>query len=557
MVSTYYISYIYIYTERESKVADYINSFFTSIGPNLAKNHDREWEFLGNIAQDECSQFRTDFREVFNLCKNIITTKSSGISDISSKIFKDAFLVLVPQLVYMFNLSFESGVFPDKWKEATVIPLFKGGNKNDVGNFRPVSLLPIPGKIIEKVVHSKLSSFLEPRDVISPKQGGFRKGFSTASSVADLTDRLFSNINNNLSTMAVFVDLRKAFDTVDHNILTQKLDCYGIRGGNLDWCKDYLKCRVQKTFAIGRLSESSAVKCGVPQGSVLGPMFFILYVNDMQHAIQGSDIQLYADDTVIYSSGSSAEDAASNFPPNLNKFAKWCSSNKLSLNVKKTKLMAFGTQHKVKKSKSVKMSIDGKFLQQVPTYKNLGIVLDSTLTYRYHVNSVIHSVLYKTNVLSQIRKFLTEPVALEIYKTMILPYFDYGDVIYTTANLDGLDKLQRLQNRCLKICENVHNRYNADALHQLTNCPKLSDRRCTHVNNFMYGRKSRKSLLDNRDIRTRVHDAPLFKVQVPKKEAYKRSVKYSGAVQWNSLLAEVRNIENMHSFKHLQKRKLI
>ena len=183
---------------------------------------------------------------------------------------------------------------------ATIIPLFKGGKKTEVGNYRPISLLPLPGKIIEKVVHANLSEFLAEQHVLSDKQGGFRKGFSTASTIADLTDDLFTGIYQGQTSLAVFIDLNKAFDTVDHKILEKKLELYGVRGSNLNWCCDYLHRRSQKTLSNNVLSYCNTIKCGVPQGLVLGPLFFILYINDMQSAIKNASVQLYADDTVLH-----------------------------------------------------------------------------------------------------------------------------------------------------------------------------------------------------------------------------------------------------------------
>ena len=177
----------------------------------------------------DCEEMTTDYEQVLTLCKEINVTKSSEIHDISTKIFKHAFMVLIPQLVYLFNLSFGSGIFPHKWKRATVIPLFKGGDRSQVGNYRPILLLPIPGKLIEKIAHSHMTAFLEENSILSERQSGFRKGFSTASAVADLTDNLFQAINNDEVTKAVFLDFRKAFDTVSHKILCKKLEKYGIR----------------------------------------------------------------------------------------------------------------------------------------------------------------------------------------------------------------------------------------------------------------------------------------------------------------------------------------
>ena len=354
-------------------------------------------------------------------------------------------------------------------------------------------------------------------------------------------------------SLAAFIDLRKAFDTVDHTILLNKLKCYGVSSSNLNWCTNYLANRTQSTLANGILSPEHGITCGVPQGSVIGPLFFVLYVNDIQLATRDSKTQLYADDTVIFAAGEDKVSAVQKLQPALNQFSIWCKANKLTLNASKTKLMIFGTRYKVKKARDVIVKVGGTTLQVVPSYKYLGFTLDSTLSFNCHVKTVSSLVAYKANLLAKIRKFLTVPVAMKIYKSMILPYFDYGDVVYNQAGQEGLDKLQRLQNRCLKICMGFNMRFETEALHAETRVPRLHKRRRAHVNNFMYGRLCRPALLDTRDIRTRAHDARLFRVAVPKIEAYKRSVVYAGSVQWNSLSAEIRSTNNFDLFKAKQK----
>ena len=527
------------------KVADFINDFFSNIGPSLAKGYNEPWKFFGEVCEDKCPVFVTDYEQVAKLCSEIQLAKSSGMPDIATKVFKDSFKVIIPQMVYMFNLSFETGIFPNSWKKATVIPLYKGGPKTEVSNYRPVSLLPLPGKLLEKIAHARMSAFFELNGIISDKQGGFRKGYSTMSTVAELTDCLLSNTNKDLVSLAAFVDLRKAFDTVDHTILKRKLRCYGIADIKLEWCSNYLSDRTQLTYANGVASGSKEVMCGVPQGSVLGPLFFILYVNDVQHAVKGSQLQLYADDTVIHTAGKGVDKAVAKLQPSLNQFSKWCRCNKLTLNAAKTKLMIFGTRPVVKKNKDVVIKIGGVPLQVVPTYKYLGITLDSTLTFNYYTKTVCNVVAYKTNLLAKIRKYLTEDVALKVYKSMILPYFDYGDIIYNTASQELRDKLQRLQNRCLKICKRVNTRFNTKDLHSITNMPMLHVRR--------EARQIKHHHVDKRNIRTRAHDAPLFMVKVPRVEAYKRSIEYAGALQWNNLPPATRKIKDLDVFKVNQK----
>ena len=217
---------------------------------------------------------------------------------------------------------------------------------------------------------------------------------------------------------------------MDHEILLEKLRCYGIEGINLRWCANYLVNRTQTTLANGIASKKGNITCGVPQGSVLGPLFFILYVNDMQQAVKGAHIQLYADDTVIHIAKKDVSSATASLQPELNKFSKWCNANKLTLNASKTRLMVFGTRSKVKRAKNAVVTVEGTPLKIVPTYKYLGVKLDSTLTYNCQVSSTLSVVAYKTNLLAKIRKFMSEKVALQIYKSMIIPYFDYGDVLY-------------------------------------------------------------------------------------------------------------------------------
>ena len=535
----------------------HINKFFTNIGPELAKKHKTEWKYYGEMIPNSVDDIRTDQVEVMNLCKQIEIMKASGMDKLSARVCKDAFLVLSDQLAFLFNRSLSREIFPDSWKVAKVIPLFKGGDREQVGNYRPVSLLPLPGKILEKIVHKRITQFWETNNFLSADQGGFRKGYSTVATIADLTDDLFTQINQGNTTLATFFDLRKAFDTVSTSILQKKLERSGVRNGVLRWCSNYLSNRYQCTYANGFTSSLLPVSCGVPQGSVLGPLFFLVFVNDIQGAIDECSIKLYADDTVLYQSGVNSEEAAFKLQESVNLFANWCEINSLTINIAKTKTVAFGSRHKVKKAKKAVIKLDGEELKQVPSYKYLGMIVDSTLNYNLHVNQVIRTVLHKLILLSKMKKYLRDDTALSIYKSMILPYFDYADVIFSKALNKDIGKLQKLQNRCLKICMGKERRYSSDAAHKLANVPFLKDRREAHVLNFMYNRKSKVHLLNNREIRTRAHDAPLFEIPIPRCEAFKRSVRYFGATSWNGLPPDIRNKNSYLEFKYTQKVRML
>ena len=218
--------------------------------------------------------------------------KSSGYSHLSSRVLKDSFLVLSANLAYLFNLSLATAIFPEDWKRATVVPLFKGGATSKVGNYRPVSLLPLPGKLLEKIVHLALLGHLENNGLLTDAQNGFRKNRSTVTGIANFSDDVLRAMNEAKVTVSAFIDLRKAFDTVNHSVLLQKLRHMGVGGMFLDWCTSYLRDRSQVTVGNGVSSESREVTYSVPQGSVLGPLFFLTYINDMTVSLNDVNLSL-------------------------------------------------------------------------------------------------------------------------------------------------------------------------------------------------------------------------------------------------------------------------
>ena len=539
------------------KTAKYINDYFTNIGPKLASKFNERWKYFGNETENDIDEINVIEGYVYDFVKEIDICKSSGFSEISSMCLRDALIVLIPQLLYIFKQSVNTGKFPEKWKIATIVPIFKGGNKEEVSNYRPVSLLPVTGKIFEKILHYQIVNFLDDNKFLSDKQNGFRKEKSTLGSIVSFTSDIFETINDRKFTLATFIDLKKAFDTVNHKILLEKLYYLaGIKGKTLNLLENYLTNRFQKTFSNGKTSSLNKITCGVPQGSILGPLFFLIYINDLEGVLGNNHFHLYADDTVIYCYNENIAMAEKEMQKILNKFSKWCSINALTINTNKTKTMVFGSRNKIKNSYKPELYINNEMLQIVPTYKYLGVNLDQTLSFKYHLENLINNISFKLYMFSKVRRFINEKCAITVYKSMLMPFFDYCDIIYMYSGQKELNKLNRHHIRGMKICVGGGYRLDENELHIKCNLAELAIRRQVHLRNFMFKIKRNENNLNSNDnvhVKTRLHDGPVFNVTHPNSEPIKRSVMYAGALDWNNLESDIRNIKDFSSFKRQQK----
>ena len=541
---------------HEADVAGYINDFFANIGPNLASDFNTPWSFDGVEVGNKLEDIVATREEVLKLCKDIDTNKSSCIDDISSRVLKDALIHLNDKFTQLINKSFHLGIVPDLWKCAKVSPLFKGGDRNFVTNFRPVSLLPLPSKIIEKIVHNRMTVFFDENDILDPNQGGFRKKHSTIDTIAHLTNDIFNGINSGKLTMSCFIDMAKAFDTVNHVILCKKICKLGLAGNILKWVKNYLCQRKQCTYANGTMSTYLNISCGVPQGSILGPLFFIVYVNDIKSSLKACKYLLYADDTVLYLTGN-LEQSTIDLQTDLSNFKKWTDKNQLTMNVKKTKYVVFGLKSKTRKVGNHSMFINDHRLERVTSYKYLGLTLDMNLNYNKHLENCLKLISHKAFLLNKIRLYIDTNTAITIYKTMILPILEYGDVIYDGANQKLLNDLQTSQNRILRICLQRNYYTSTILLHRICNINKLKDRRVMHLNLYMFKQKGNVDIVNTRNVCTRAHDAVLYTTIKPNNEKFKRNIFYKGALSWNTLPVSDRNVDRYEVFKDIQKKKVL
>ena len=406
-----------------------------------------------------------------------------------------------------------------------------------MNNLRPISLLPLPSKLIEKIVHNRLYSHCNDNNLLDKKQGGFRPNHSTVSTTALYINDIYEAMNNHAITLSVYIDAKKAFDTVNHSILFKKLEYFGIIGKNAKWLKNYLSDRKQCTVANNIVSSEELITCGVPQGSVCGPLLLLLYINDISTILQNCKVSLYADDTVIYYSDSTLEEAIPKVQQDLNLLSDWCNRNRLTINCNKTKYCVYGMRSIVKKSKNIDtlLSLNGTVLEKVCSYKYLGFILDDQLNFNKHISEITKIVSHKLYLLSRIRKYITKSACICIFKTMVLSLIEYGDIIYAGSSQNNVDKLSKLFYRGLRICDNSNiNRLTKNLLCKDCYISPLETRRDVHLLLFMHKQLSNEELLKTSNIRTRLHQAPVYKLYKPNNKKVKQNIVYRGAFMWNS-----------------------
>ena len=371
------------------EITNMFNTFFTNIGNELANkikySGTKDFTYyLRNRQNQKFTLNEVNEQTVTRIIENIPAKNSCGYDDISSIFLKQITTSIIKPLTIVINQVLNNGIFPDKLMIAKVVPIFKSGDCTLTNNYRPISLLPVISKVIEKIIYTQLSLYFKSNKLFSDSQYGFRPNHSTEQATLELTDRIISAMDNNDVPIGIFLDLSKAFDTIDHAILLSKLEHYGVDGIPLQLVKNYLTNRKQYVKLNEVNSNLLPINTGVPQGSILGPLLFIIYINDFARASSIFDFICYADDTTLFSTLNNLVNAQNINPDiiinkELAKINEWLEINKLSLNVTKTKFMVFHTQHKHRAIKPPVPKINNTNIEKVEQFKFLGLPLDSNL----------------------------------------------------------------------------------------------------------------------------------------------------------------------------------
>lgn len=438
----------------QKKVANNFNKFYTNVAENLVQKlgnaNNKFQDYLKNPNVHSIFLNEIEPEDVRMLISKIDTSKASDIYGISPKLIKIANNELYKNLTLIFNKSLNLGCFPDKLKTAKVIPIHKGDSKMECSNYRPISLLPILGKLLEKLMYERLINFFTNQNILSGKQYGFQKNKSTEQAILDLQANITEAFENKETPCCIFLDFAKAFDTVNHEILLSKLQHYGVRGPALNWLKSYLANRTQCVEIGDTISDFETVKNGVPQGSVLGPLLFLIYINDIENSSEILKFFLFADDTSLFFSHRNTNMIETVMNNELKSVSNWLIANKLSLNVKKSNVLLFRNKNDSNDLK-INLVIDNKPLQEKNYAKYLGLLIDNKLTFSNQIEHIRDKIIKGNAILYKLRNFVPGNILINLYNAHIQPHLDYGALVWGRCAQSHINRLSSQQNKSIRI----------------------------------------------------------------------------------------------------------
>ena len=457
-----------------------------------------------------------------------------------------------PVLADIFSLSLQVGITPSAWRKANVVPIYKKGPKSDPGNYRPVSLTSVVCKIMEVILRDSITEHLESNNLLSPHQHGFRKGRSCSTQLLGVMKDWCEALDSSDIVDCVYLDYRKAFDSVPHIRLLTKVHAYGIQGKVYDWIRAFLTQRTQRVLIDSAASTECVVTSGIPQGSVIGPLLFVIFINDLPEVVSdNSTVKLFADDTKLYSTRGLAKDNTG-LQEDLYCISSWAEKWQLSFNEKKCKVMSIGRKNPHLRYK-LKLD-DISSIPEAEQEKDLGVMFDSRLQFSNHVDTVTAKANRLLGLLKRTFSNLEEKGLVQLYKSIIRPSLEYCTSVWHPYLKKDTSKLEKVQRRATKLIPSLRSLGYKDRLKKLK-LPTLSYRRhrADMIQTFkiVYGLDNMGSsdfLLYHEDSRTRGHMKKLRKLhsntRFQQKEFTQRVINL-----WNNLPSDVVYSTSVNSFK--------
>lgn len=541
------------------EIANNFCDYFSNVGPSLAKKIQASpvptesflsGEFPNSIFLEPVLE-----NEIRLIAKAFPSGKAAGYDNISMSVIKLSIDLISRPLTHILNLSLSRGIVPDKMKIAKVIPLYKAEDKSIFSNYRPVSILPAFSKILEKVFYNRLLKYLNKHDILCANQYGFRKGHSTSLALVDLYDKISEAIDKKEFAVGIFLDLSKAFDTVDHSILFAKLEWYGVRGIALNWIKNYFSDRKQFVQVDDSSSTMKSTTCGVPQGSILGPLLFLIYINDICNVSSLAKLILFADDTNLFFSHANPVHLINVINQELEKISIWLRVNKLFLNVDKTKFMIFSPRQKRLQS-DFRVVLNDRELSQVEEVVFLGVVLDEHLSWKSHINHVSNKISKSIGIMRKSSFFLLKHSLLTLYYSMVYPYLQYCNIVWASTYLSNLSRLVILQKRVVRIINNSRFDSPTGLIFKNFQLLKFNDIHKLQTGQFMFSYEHnllpehfRSMFCSNKQVHNYdTRRANEFHIITPRTNIRQFSIKYQGPFFYNSLNKNIVNSESLSCF---------
>lgn len=492
---------------------------------------------------------QTTNNELIKYINSLKNKCSPGPDQISTKIIKDIHEYILEPLKHIINLIFKTGIVPTHFKTTIITPIHKAGNKNLISNYRPISLINNFAKIFEKCLKDRITDYFYKNNILSNNQFGFMKELSTDDAIYELVKDITDHLNNNEKCLAVFLDLAKAFDTVPHDKLLNVLDHYGVRGNVLDVFQNYLTNRIQHVRIRDTISEGIQIKIGVPQGTVLGPILFIIYINTLTKLNVNGRIISYADDTVLIYKGKSWEEVKRLAKLGIVKVKNWLDSFRLSLNVKKTNYIAFSITNANRPDfNEIKIDNLNDAIKSTSHTKYLGVIIDENLKWENHttyVTNKIRCLIYKFYIL---KEFIAQELLLILYKSLVETLIRYGIIAWGGLYNNALRKLNVIQNYILRIIYKKNRLYSTELLYteDINNIRTLYILKvCSYVQKNI---KLRHYITHEYGTRSRIQQH--LKIPNSNRSINLRSTNYLAPKFYNLIPTEIKQIINMKSFCH-------
>lgn len=531
-------------------IANQFNEYFVKSIEEI-RNNIENVQYINHINMRNTKfEFRSiTITELKNTCKSI--KKKPDFNNVNINLILENWNLIGDKLLNIINKSLDTGVFPENWKTSMVTPIEKIANTNKCEEFRPINTLKICEKIIEKIVKQQLEEYLEKNTILSKYQSGFRKTFSCETAVNYVINR-WKKLEKNKKIMAIFLDFKRAFETIDRELLLQKLFFYGIQNKELNWFKSYLTNRKQITKVNNFKSATVNNGYGVPQGSILGALLFIIYINDMPNIIKNCEIVLYADDTLIFSESESDEQCHRNLTQDIENVNNWLKMNKLKLNENKTKIMEINMDN------SSVFKINNTVIEKVEKIKYLGFIIDKKINLKEHIDYICKKIGKKIGFFKRIRNRVSILTAINIYNTIIKPHFEFGStILYTCCTNLQIERLQKLQNRAMRSIIKCNRltpiQFMLDTLKWLNIKQRLQLNTFTFIHKMKTGNApeylTEQLRYVNESQPYNLRNANDFRIHRAINNTTKRCLLYKGLQLFNQLPYYIKNESNINIFK--------